>query len=344
MPQCAGTHLNHAGNGWRATYCCIIFFQHNYNIMSRGRPKGRKDNPANKRNIRVESDAQKHARIQKSAYTRKKNNAAKAAARLNDPSIDGFPHPSDNINNSKPNETMTKNTKASDTSANDKDDVLVDNEAVDVRPARNVIADLDVDDGDDADHVFDDYEDEHGVKSTKGEEELGIQQQYVKEIQLRLREEVKESTETTDLYLLNHLKKNNWWIRKEYAPYFAKKFGLEKAYPAYYRDVYVWLPDIRWTDVNCKPCCPTCKSNAHVGSNGFHEKHYGRLVIGLEENYNVLTRRYCCYHCKTKSKEVKSVVNTAFEGNEGVVVEKTVDKLQYNFMGWNATQEQPGDV
>ena len=298
--------------------------------MTRGRPKGRKDNPSNKRPKRAESESQKRARLQKMSATRKKNNADNLAAKSSNANAVSMIC-DDRLNNqATPNQPALSNTntKPKDSTADggDGDPAVIDSEAVEVRPASNVTANLDVEDDDDIPHSCDDYEEDEHAKSTTDVEELSVQQQYVKAIQLRLREEVKQNTKTTDLYLLNHLKKNNWWIRKEHAHYFVKKLGLKKEYAAFYRDVYIWLPDIRWTDVNCKPCCPTCKSNDNVGSNGFHDKHPGRLVVGLEENYNVITRRYCCYQCKAKSKEVKSVVDQAFEGNDDVTVEKTVDK------------------
>jgi hypothetical protein len=44
-----------------------------------GRPKGRKDNPCNKRKRRSESERQKQARMEKIAATRRLNNAKKKA-------------------------------------------------------------------------------------------------------------------------------------------------------------------------------------------------------------------------------------------------------------------------
>ena len=88
--------------------------------------------------------------------------------------------------------------------------------------------------------------------------------------------------------------------------------------------------------MNCMPCCPTCKSNEHVGNKGFHDKHFGRLIIGLRENYYAISRRYVCYSCMKKSDDIESVIDQSLNENENVSVEKTVDKLQYNFMGWNS--------
>ena len=45
--------------------------------------------------------------------------------------------------------------------------------------------------------------------------------------------------------------------------------------PAYIRDVYVWLPDVRWGP-KAMPCCPTCETAAHVGNHGFQTNHSAR--------------------------------------------------------------------
>jgi hypothetical protein len=100
-----------------------------------------------------------------------------------------------------------------------------------------------------------------------------------------------------------------WWIRKAHVPWIVKKLGLKMSYLAYYRDVYVWLPDIRWTDVDCRPCCPTCKSNDDVGNHGFHANNFCRLVIGLRETYYVIIRIYRCYSCMRRSKELTSTMD-----------------------------------
>ena len=152
---------------------------------------------------------------------------------------------------------------------------------------------------------------------------------------MRLRDEVNtQSMKCKDKWLLRHLSGNGWWIRKENARFIASKLNLQKSYAAYYRDVYVWLPDIQWNDdTNCMPCCPSCKSNEHVGNNGFRDNHFGRLIVGLRENYYVISRRYICYSCQRKSKEADAAINQAFDGNEDVSVEQTVNKIQYSFMG-----------
>ena len=303
-----------------------------------GRPKGRKDNPVNPRNKRQETETQKAARIQKTADTRrKKNQASKAAASEKSKVGLGEADNTDTGVNSPRqakdvSQTVTTNNVSEQADSN-QDDITTNNGNVQVAPALNITANLDIDEDN---HNTTTAESVGGEEqNVKDEQTLGVQQEYVKAIQLRLREEVKIDNDSTDLWMLEHLKQNNWWIRKEKAHYFTKKLGLKKSHAAYYRDVHIWLPDIRWTDVDCTPCCPTCKSNEQVANNGFHHDHFGRVIVGLKETYYVMTRRYCCYSCCKKSKEVAQVIDQAFINNENVTVEKAIDELRYNFMGWD---------
>ena len=104
---------------------------------------------------------------------------------------------------------------------------------------------------------------------------------------------------------------------------------------AYYRDIYVFLPDIKYGS-ECKPCCPSCKQRKGVGNNGFRKNHFGRLIVGMDTTYYVITRQYRCYDCERKRNDLCG--STAMEAalrESGVSVEKTVDKLEYTFMAWD---------
>ena len=46
--------------------------------------------------------------------------------------------------------------------------------------------------------------------------------------------------------------KNDWIIKKQDAPSTANLLSLPVANKAYYRDVHVWLPDVRWGDLKIK--------------------------------------------------------------------------------------------
>jgi hypothetical protein len=119
----------------------------------------------------------------------------------------------------------------------------------------------------------------------------GIQQRYVYEVHQRMKLELSGKLKgLSEMWLLDHLTNNNWWIRREQAQKIAHKLRLPREHLAYYQDIYIWIPDKRW---GIKLCCPTCKkSGSHVQAHGFRDNHYARLVVGMKETYYVLSRRY----------------------------------------------------
>ena len=125
---------------------------------------------------------------------------------------------------------------------------------------------------------YDNDDDENEKNSIDGddvpeeEEVYGVQQAYVRAIQQRLQDELSSSSSTAKPWLLEHLNDNDWWLRAVHARTIAKNLGLKLEHHPYYRDVYVWLPDVRWsnlTGVSHMPCCPNCKTNKRVGAHGF---------------------------------------------------------------------------
>ena len=136
-----------------------------------------------------------------------------------------------------------------------------------------------------------------------------------------------------DPWLKNYLFKNDWIIKKRDAPSTAKLLSLPAANKAYYRDVHVWLPDVRWGK-KMMPSCPHCRTNKDVNMHGFRSNHHGRLVVGLEENYHMISRRYMCRCCRRENKELKRSVET-FASQNHVVVNVEEVKLKYTFMGWD---------
>ena len=100
-----------------------------------------------------------------------------------------------------------------------------------------------------------------------------IMHKYIHSIQDRLQVELSRNFGATDEpWLLNLLKASNWWIRKQKFKHVCTKLNLEfeqdQMESAYFRDVYVWLPDERWGK-EYMPACPECKVNDRVGNNGF---------------------------------------------------------------------------
>ena len=62
----------------------------------------------------------------------------------------------------------------------------------------------------------------------------------------------------------------DWWLRAGVAQSVCRKLGIEYGEPSYYRDIYVWLPDVRWGDEAMPPCveCHSAEENANVGHRG----------------------------------------------------------------------------
>ncbi len=101
-------------------------------------------------------------------------------------------------------------------------------------PAQDASANLDIDEDNlsEEELLYDIYD----VNKEEDQSE-GVQREYVKAIQQRLKEETHRHNNSTNLWLLQHLKDNGWWIRKEQVRCIVKKLGLKKEYNAYYWDV-----------------------------------------------------------------------------------------------------------
>ena len=72
----------------------------------------------------------------------------------------------------------------------------------------------------------------------------------------------------------------------------CKELNVAFDEPAYYRDVYVWLPEQRWGNIAWPPC-PTCLQQ-DVAAHGFQTNHFGRRVVSITSNYFIMSRRYIC--------------------------------------------------
>ena len=133
----------------------------------------------------------------------------------------------------------------------------------------------------------------------------------------------------SEMWLLDHLTNNNWWIRREQAQKIAHKLRLPREHLAYYQDIYIWIPDKRW---GIKLCCPTCKkSGSHVQAHGFRDNHYARLVVGMKETYYVLSRRYICKACEQTKSDLDHQAEQVVEG----VDQAERINFKYTFMGWD---------
>ena len=165
----------------------------------------------------------------------------------------------------------------------------------------------------------------------------GLMGAYIYRIHERLKYELGNKIKAfEDKWLLNFLRKkeNGWWIRNGHAEFICSKIpDLEYGEQSYYRDIRVWLPDQQY-GAHCMPFCGTCKSNESVGPHCFRDNHFSRTVVGLKQNYYLISRRYICHQCTRDADALKKrIEEDAAKGQLHVVVEKPPAKT---FMGWNA--------
>lgn len=126
---------------------------------------------------------------------------------------------------------------------------------------------------------------------------VGVMAVYLKAIHDRLKAEVGAGNPngpqraSVNVWLLPLLKEDHvcWRLSAAMARMVCGKLGLKYGEPAYYRDVVIWLPDLRWGDDGLPPC-PECHCR-RVGPHMFRENHDGRRICGLTEHYFILSRR-----------------------------------------------------
>ena len=121
-------------------------------------------------------------------------------------------------------------------------------------------------------------DDEEDVE--EADEPDGVMMIYLHAVRTRLQDEVSTQTSTTN-WLLPMLKKDDWWLRANRAKEVCSKLNISFSESSYYRDIFVWLPDIRW---NTTPPCVECGSNMRVGLHGFRDNHYGVCFSPISEN------------------------------------------------------------
>jgi hypothetical protein len=106
----------------------------------------------------------------------------------------------------------------------------------------------------------------------------GVMQRYLKAVYERLRFELtKRSNINERQWLYDMLKAYDWWIPAYLSKTVCNKLGISFNKPAYYRNIYVWLPDVRWGNAYM-PCCPndSCKTSHFVTVRGWHDNHFCR--------------------------------------------------------------------
>ena len=200
---------------------------------------------------------------------------------------------------------------------------------VDAHFLEDIFANYGEDDGDDGD------EGDDGDDKAKGDSETewtcSIMYIYMQAIQTRLRYEIKNKTKIPrqKQFLLNELMNSNCWLKADKSFDIVQKLngaqGISTKHKeskivldfageeTYYRDIFVWLPDIFEDDLLYTPGCPNGCSTDHVSPHSWPE-WVGRRVFDIDTCYYIMTRRYKCSCC------AKSTANP---------------KPQCTFMGWN---------
>jgi hypothetical protein len=161
----------------------------------------------------------------------------------------------------------------------------------------------------------------------------GVMQEYLREVQKRLQLEMNGVGEAKTLMSL--LDQDDWWLRASYSKEICQYLDIVYSEPTYYRDVYVWVPDVRWDSRDFMPCCPTCLSKCRVGFHCWRDNHIGRRICDMTTHYYTISRRYKCHTCHDRVKAFQAVAEGV-----GYMVNEEVDEVevelqQYTFMGWD---------
>ena len=87
-------------------------------------------------------------------------------------------------------------------------------------------------------YTYDDGDNELSEHSQKVPS--GVQQRYLWAVHERIKIELSHNFNGLETpWLLNHLKENDWWIRREHVLRIAIKLSLPKEHLAYYRSIYI---------------------------------------------------------------------------------------------------------
>lgn len=188
-------------------------------------------------------------------------------------------------------------------------------------------ADNSDDEGDSNDITDEDFEVAGSVMAT-----------YLEAIQKQIRKEISKrstgaSAQLVRLIIKPILDEHEWWIPQSLARKVCLALDIAFEEPAYYRDVFVWLPDWRWGPEG-DPVCPECLSPKHVRPHGFQNNHFARLVYKMSGHYFVMSRRYICTCCAAKLKDAAARAADA-HGLKIAPVQKETDIGAGTFMGYD---------
>jgi len=116
-------------------------------------------------------------------------------------------------------------------------------------------------------------------------EEGSMMHAFIVAVRTRLKHELSAKFPSLEKpWLREELAARSWWLRAERANWVYQRLSEEEQREAglvqvdwnalYVRDIYVWLPDVRWPGT--MPACPHCLNAEEVGNHGFCDNHYAR--------------------------------------------------------------------
>jgi hypothetical protein len=169
------------------------------------------------------------------------------------------------------------------------------------------------------------YNDADADADTLDAPATSVMNTYLQAIQSCPKYEVLKDTKNEEMWLTEILNQNDWWIRHQQAEPLCKNLDVHFEEIAYYRDIYVWLPEKPWGPVAWSPC-PSCLQQNKIGAHGWQKNHYARRVATMNSNYWFMSRRYMCHHCNSKGKGNRETI----EGSQ-----ESTQIQQASFMGYN---------
>ncbi len=112
------------------------------------------------------------------------------------------------------------------------------------------------------------YEDRSFIDEIQSDEDFdmldpdgSVMWEYRRAIQIQLQQDIIEySKSNRKNFIFELLAENQWWIWSHHAKMLCKRLKIIFFEPEYYRDIYVWLPDVMYGTFYdpIRLSCPTC--------------------------------------------------------------------------------------
>jgi len=161
---------------------------------------------------------------------------------------------------------------------------------------------------------------------------------YLAAVRAQLMVETYKSLPASRGWLLRMLEADDWWLRASRAHEICANLVIKNpAEKFYYRDVFIWLPDVRWPREGM-PACPNCKCNSKVQLHAHADvRDFGRRVTAEHTHYYVASRRYKCTKCEAQAAASKAAA-LAMKAARGRAAagRVSVEMVSQTFTGYNS--------